>query len=80
MKIELGDRVKDKVTGFKGIVTGITSWLNGCRRIGIQPEKLMTTGKPVEAEWFDEQQVLVIKKSAHSEKQKRGGPMPDPRF
>lgn len=28
--IELGDKVKDIITGFEGIVTGYTTWLTGC--------------------------------------------------
>ncbi len=44
--IKLGDRVKDKVTGYTGIVTGITTWLNGCARMGIQAETVKKNEKP----------------------------------
>ena len=61
--IELGDRVKDKISGLKGIVVGISNYLYGCRRISIQPEE-SKDGKP--AEWFtiDEPQVDVVEKAA----------------
>lgn len=36
--VELGDRVKDKISGLKGIAVGISNYLYGCRRISIQPE------------------------------------------
>ena len=39
--IHLGDRVKDKLTGFSGVVVAITEWLNGCTRMAVQPEKLV---------------------------------------
>ena len=51
-EIKNGDRVKDTITGFEGIVIGITSWFHGCDTIGVKPEKLHD-GKPIEAVWFD---------------------------
>lgn len=30
---QLGDKVRDAITGFKGIAMAQTTWLNGCRRI-----------------------------------------------
>jgi len=62
--IEVGDRVKDKLTGFTGIVIAKTEWLNGCSRMGVQSEKLKD-GKTMDAEWFDEVQLTVAKKSVH---------------
>ena len=61
--VELGDRVKDKISGLKGIVVGISNYLYGCRRISIQPEE-SKDGNP--AEWFtiDEPQVDVVEKAA----------------
>ena len=38
--IQLGDRAKDRISGFEGIVIGIGQWLHGCRRISIQPTEL----------------------------------------
>ncbi len=61
--IELGDRVKDKITGLEGIAVGITNYLYGCRRVSIQPEQVKDH-KP--ADWFtiDEPQTEIVKKSA----------------
>lgn len=61
LKVELGDEVKDVVTGFKGVVFGITVFLQGCRRIGIQPP-VDKDGKLADAHWFDEPQIEVIRK------------------
>lgn len=63
--IQLGDRVKDRVTGFTGIVVARSEYLHGCRRVGVQPEKLEKDGKPPEAAWFDEPQVDLVKAGVH---------------
>lgn len=55
MPIELGARVKDRITGFSGVAVSVTHWLYGCTRYGVQSETLDKDGKPIEAEWFDEQ-------------------------
>jgi hypothetical protein len=59
-RIELGDRVKDRVTKRVGIVVSITDWLYGCRRIQIEPEK----SKDGKFEHFviDEPQAELVKK------------------
>ena len=59
-KINLGDKVKDTITGHTGICTGIIIWLNGCRRIGIQ-SKAVKDGLPVDVYWVDETTVEVVK-------------------
>jgi hypothetical protein len=61
--IQLGDRVKDKITGLGGIVIGVTDWLYGCRRITVQPEKAKH-GKPAETFCVDEPQLVVTKRGA----------------
>ena len=88
-QVELGDRVKDKISGLKGIAIGVTNWLYGCRRITVQPE-VATDGKPAEAFAADEPQLEIVKegiiKPAHpvvsAQDQKapprRHGPRKDP--
>lgn len=58
--IKLGDRAKDRISGFKGIVGGVTEWLYGADRIIIQPEG-MEDGLPVENRCFDREQVVLLK-------------------
>ena len=60
--IELGDKVKDMVTGFTGIVIAKTEWLNKCRRITVQSVQLQE-GKPVTFE-FDLEQLEVVEAGA----------------
>lgn len=59
--VNLGDKVKDTVTGFKGVAIGRTIWLHGCARITVQPEGLTKEGKLFDTQAFDEPQLEVIK-------------------
>lgn len=62
-EIKLGDRAKDRLTGFTGIVTGIHKFISGCNKVTLAPEELKD-GKPVETQWFDVQFIEVIKPGA----------------
>jgi hypothetical protein len=61
--IELGDRIKDRITKVEGIAVGITYWLYGCVRIVIQPEGLKD-GKPLDTVCVDAPQCDIVKKAA----------------
>ena len=62
-RVDVGDRVKDKVSGFEGIVISRTEFMAGCERIEVQAEKLHE-GEPVEAQLFDAPNLDVIKQNA----------------
>lgn len=62
MTVELGDKVKDVVTGFEGVVIGITQWLTGCDTCSVQPGKISKDGKLSEATCFDRNRLVVVKK------------------
>ena len=49
---ELGDIVRDTITGLEGVVVGRTDYLYGCRRYQIAPRDLKD-GKPVRQESAD---------------------------
>lgn len=74
-KIELGDRVKDKITGLKGVAVGVTYWLYGCRRFVLQPEE-GKDGKPAETFVVDEPQLDLVKKGVVQPPQV--APLPEP--
>lgn len=76
-KVELGQIVKDRVTGFTGMVVAISTWLNGCNRIGVQSQTEKKDGLPIEPYFVDEQQLDVIEQVKEPVKEKRGGPMKD---
>ncbi len=50
--INLGDKVRDSITGFAGIAVAKTIWLHGCVRWHVESAKLKD-GVP-NNEWFDE--------------------------
>ena len=61
-KIELGDTVKEKVTGFKGIAVCRLKWIAGCDFIRIQPP-VNKEGVVPEARDFDEPLIEIVKKA-----------------
>ena len=80
MEIELGQTVKDKVTGFQGVVTGKAEYLYGCTTIGVTP-KVGKDGKTAEAEWFDEPSLNIVKGKKKLERTNNdtGGPRGAPK-
>lgn len=61
-RIQLGDEVKDTVTSYQGIAIAITEWLNGCRRIIVQPRTLGKDGEMPKSEQVDENQLVIVAK------------------
>lgn len=55
--IKLGQRVKDSITGFDGIVVARAEYLNGCVLLQVEPTKLNKDGSAMKAVWFDEQRL-----------------------
>ncbi len=56
MKIKLGTKVTDSITGFSGVAIARTEYLYGCVLVQVQPTGLHE-GKPVESQNFDEQRL-----------------------
>ena len=79
--IKLGDRVKDKYTGFEGIAIARTEWLYGCTRITIESTTLHE-GKTIDPHSFDEQRVIRVEEAqpfvSPQSEARTGGPYPDP--
>lgn len=77
--IKLGDLVKDRITGYEGIVECIAEWLNSCRRISIRPINLKEDGTIQDMLTFDAPQIKIITpgyfdKPIIKEGEKTGGP------
>jgi len=80
-KFELGQGVKDLVTGFSGIISQRTEYLTGCARYGVQPKELDKDGKIKDAVYLDENSIVPFGKSITIVKPKgtedKGGPQKD---
>ena len=57
----LGMKVKDKVTGFNGVVTSMSFDLYGCVQAIVTPEA-GEAGKQEDSRWFDVQRLTVTGK------------------
>lgn len=74
-KIELGAKVTDAITGFKGIVTGRAEYITGCRQYGVAP-RVGKNNEVKDALWIDEDRLLgSVKKKVT--KRNIGGPRSD---
>lgn len=56
--IELGSKVKSKITGFSGVVTSRSEHLNGCNRYWVTPP-VDKDGKLPDGYWHDEAELEV---------------------
>jgi hypothetical protein len=59
----LGDRVRDPITGFTGIVVVVARFLSGNVRCIVQPERLQD-GLPQAEQYFDQARLEVVDKGA----------------
>ena len=57
-KFKHGQEVQDKITGFKGIVTGFADYMTGCNQYCVQPPVKNEEYK--EGLWFDEGKLELV--------------------
>jgi hypothetical protein len=84
--IELGWKVKDTVTGLKGMVTGKAVYLNGCIQCLIEPA--VREGQEYREIWIDEDRLeqfpkpksrgSIATRQKKAAKKKPGGPSSSP--
>lgn len=55
----LGRTYRDKVTGFTGVAVGHVEYLTGCNQTLLQPKGADSTKRP-NAEWFDDQRLVLV--------------------
>ncbi len=70
--IELGFVYKDRISGFEGVATAKTKYLNGCISVLLTPQGLSDDGKKMKSEWIDIQRLIEDSGIAV------GGPGPTP--
>ena len=55
----LGDRVRDKISGFEGIITSHAQHLTGCDRFWVAP-KVGADNKPTDGIWVDVDMLEIV--------------------
>lgn len=71
-KFNLGDVVRDVITGYCGIMVVRCQWLHNCNTYGIKVRELKD-GKPLDLEYFDEPQLKLVTEKVMEAKQETGG-------
>lgn len=61
--IAFGTKVKDKINGFTGIVTGQDSYWTGCDRSLVESQTEIKDGLPV-SRWIDNSRLEIITENA----------------
>lgn len=59
--IVLGQKYKDRISGFQGVATGYVQYLSGCNQALLAPKVTKDGGKP-DSEWIDEQRLVAVGK------------------
>lgn len=65
-KFKTGDEVIEKITGFKGTITGIAFYLTGCNSYLITA-KIIEEGKEPLALWYDEGRIELLQEQKFTE-------------
>ena len=72
-KVKLGDKCRDKVSGFTGVAVAEHLYLNGCRRVSLQPA-VDKDGKLPDIKNFDDPQLKVVTAKVAKRDNTTGGP------
>ena len=77
-KYEMGDELKDIVTGYQGVVLCIAHYSTGCTHYSLQPKgKLDKEGKEPLWQGFDESRLVKVGKGIRfSDAKPKSGPVP----
>ena len=62
MKIELGSKVRDAISGFEGVVVGRAEYLYGCVQCYVKAKA--SEGKSGDGAWLDEPGLELIERRA----------------
>ena len=58
-KFGQGVRVKDIISGYEGVVTGMSSWITGCNQYSVSPG-LDDKGEFRDNQWLDEDRLRIV--------------------
>ena len=78
-KFNLGEVLRDVITGFTGVVMGRTEYHTGCKHYGLLSKTLNKDGKPADWEWFDEKRLERVEDVPQKQNEvSSGGPSASP--
>ena len=83
-KFNLGDQLRDTITGFTGVCVSRSQWLSNCNTYGIKadgsisPRTLDEKGMPKDTQHFDEPMLEIVTPSVMKASRETGGPKRDP--
>mgnify|MGYP001612348269 CR=1 FL=1 len=72
-KFDLGTKVKERITGYTGIIIARSQWIYNCNTYGVKSSELKD-GKPMEAVFFDEPSLDLVEPPSVTPKRNTGGP------
>lgn len=61
MKVVLGKKYKDNITGYIGVATARSEYLYGCIRVLLESTKLKKDGDFINDFWVDEARLITVK-------------------
>lgn len=76
---ELGEQLRDTVTGLVGIATGRIEYINGCTQYSLRG-KVDKEGKVPDQHWVDSQQLIRVGAGIKVKQKATGGPTPGERM
>lgn len=71
-KFQLGEKLKDTVTGLTGIATQKCEMLNGCVQFYLQPPRKKSGDKQA-GDWVDDQQLVRVSQGINRKVSNTGG-------
>lgn len=70
--IVLGQKYRDTITGYEGVATTVTFFLNACERVGL--ESYDAERREVKTEVFDSPRLVHVETGVQATTERTGGP------
>ena len=77
-KFDLGQELKDSITGFQGVAMVRSEYLTGCNHYGLQSRDQRKDGEPISWVYFDETRLVLVDRVAEKSIGSTGGPCSNP--
>ena len=77
-RLELGQKVRDRISGFKGVVMARVEYITGCHQYAICPQKVEKDGGLPVWDYLDDDRLAKAPGKITLEKKPTGGPQQTP--